>query len=100
MNPTTNPQGPILYYSVPNCEKDDRYKFNNDGSFLIDRNDDKCSQTELKIETQSYSLNRQTKEFIFKGTSYILAEESNKQIKYYKVIPTTNGFQYLTFLLQ
>jgi hypothetical protein len=100
MNPTTSPQGPIVYYAVLNCEKDDAFKFNEDGSFLIDRKEDKCGQNELQTENQSYSLNRQTKEFIMDGTTYILAEESNKQIKYYTVVPGTNGFEYLIFLLQ
>jgi hypothetical protein len=100
LNPTTNPQGQIIYYAVLNCEKDDTFKFNEDGSLIIDRNDNKCAQDELQIENQSYSLNRQTKELIIDGTTYILAEESNKQIKYYTVLPTTNGFQYLIFLLQ
>jgi hypothetical protein len=100
LNPTTNPQGQIIYYAVLNCEKDDTFKFNEHGSLIIDRNDNKCAQDELQIENQSYSLNRQTKELIIDGTTYILAEESNKQIKYYTVLPTTNGFQYLIFLLQ
>jgi hypothetical protein len=100
LNPTTNPQGQIIYYAVLNCEKDDTFKFNEDGSLIIDRYDNKCAQDEFQIENQSYSLNRQTKELIIDGTTYILAEESNKQIKYYTVLPTTNGFQYLIFLLQ
>jgi hypothetical protein len=100
MNPTTNPQEPFLYYAVQNCEKDDTFTFNGDGSLIIDRNDVRCDQNELRVENQSYSINRQTKELVIGGTTYTLAEESNKQIKYYTVIPTPSGFQYLIFLLQ
>ena len=100
LNPTTNPQGPILYYAVLNCEADDTFKFNGDGSLTINRNNDKCNQDELQNENQSYSLNRPGKELIVNGTTYTLAEESNNQIKYYAVIPTTSGFQSLIFLLQ
>ena len=100
MNPTTNPQGPIQYYAVLNCEKDDTFKFNTDGSLIIDRKDDKCDQNEIRIENLPYSLNQQSKELIIGNTRYTLVEESDKQIKYYAVVPTTNGFQYLIFLLQ
>ena len=100
LNPATNPRGPILYYAVQNCETDDTFIFNEDGTLTINRNNDKCSQNEVQNESQSYSLNRQSKVLIIDGTTYTLAEESNQQIKYYAVVPATNGFQYLIFLLQ
>jgi hypothetical protein len=99
-NRATNPSGRILYYAVRNCEKDDTYKFTLDGKLLINRNADKCDPDELQNETQSYSLNRATKEFIINGYKFTLAEESGRQIKYYAPLNSGTGYDYIVFLLQ
>ena len=100
LNPSTNPQGPVLYYAVRNCEKDDTFTFGSSGKLVIDRSNDKCDPNESQTENQSYTLNRQTKALVINGTTFTLAEESNTQIKYYAVVPMPGGFQYLVFLLQ
>ena len=99
-NPSTNPAGTILYYAVKNCEQDDIFKFGLDGNLILNRSTDKCDQTELQTETQTYTINRTTKELIINGTKFTLAEESGSQIKYYASIPAVTGFQYLIYLLQ
>lgn len=100
LNPQTNSQGQTLYYPVQTCEKDDTFKFTQDGNFIINRNIDKCNENELQIESQTYTLNRQTKKLIINGTVFTLVEVSNSQVKYYAPIPSTNGFKYQIFLLQ
>jgi hypothetical protein len=99
-NPATNPSGRILYYAVQNCEKDDTYEFELDGKLLVNRNADKCDPNELQNETQSYSLNRATKELIINGNKFTLAEESRRQIKYYAPMNSGTGYDYIVFLLQ
>jgi hypothetical protein len=66
----------------------------------MNRDKDKCDQSESQTETITYTLNRTTKEFVINGTTFTLAEELNSQIKYYALIPTPTGFQYLIYLLQ
>ncbi len=99
-NPSTNPQGTILYHFVRDCEIDDTYKFGSDGNLMVNKNSDKCDQSELQTENQVYTLNRTNKELIINGTKFTLAEESNNQIKYYTPVSSGNGFQNLIFLLQ
>lgn len=99
-NPSTNPSGPIIYYAVQNCEKDDTFKFNSDGTLALDRSANKCDLGENQNVTQSYTVNRTNKELVIEGTKYTLAEETDSQIKYYTVIPSATGVQYLIYLLQ
>ncbi len=99
-NTSTNPIGTVTYSSVQNCEVDDTFNFGTDGKLLVNKGAIKCEQNEAQNTNQTYSLNRTTKEFTINGTKYILAEESNSQIKYYTAIPSVTGFQYLIFLLQ
>jgi hypothetical protein len=99
-NPSTNPPGKVLYNPVQNCEKDDTFKFATDGSFIVNRNAEKCDPDELQNETDTYTLNTTTKEFVINGVSYTLAEESANQIKYYVAIPSQTGYNYMVFLLQ
>ena len=100
LNPATNPQAPVLYYAVQNCEKDDTFTFGSNGLLVVDKNAEKCNQDEPRTETQSYSLNRPTMQLVIGSTTYTLAEATDKQIKYYAVVPTPSGFQHLVFLLQ
>lgn len=99
-NPSTNPPGKVLYSPVQNCEKDDTFKFATDGSFIINRSTEKCDLDESQNETDTYTLNRTTRELVISGVRYILAEESSNQIKYYVTIPSQTGYDYLVFLLQ
>ena len=99
-NPSTNPSNNVVYYAVQNCEKDDTFKFNSDGKLLLNRNTNKCDQSETQNITQSYTINKEKKELVIDGTIYILAEETSSQIKYYSVMPSATGFQYQIFLLQ
>lgn len=99
-NTSTNPKGTVSYYAVKNCEKDDTFKFGSDGNLFLNRSSDQCEPNESQTETQTYTLNRTTKELVINGTKFTLAEESDSQIKYYAVLPPHTGFQYLIFLLQ
>jgi hypothetical protein len=99
-NPSSNPSGTVTYYAVQNCEKDDIFKFNSDGKLTLNKNADKCDPNENQNVTQSYTINRTSKELVIDGTKFTLAEETNSQIKYYTVVPSATGFQYLIFLLQ
>jgi len=99
-NPSTNPSDNVIYYVVQNCEKDDTFKFNSDGKLALNRNTDKCDESETQNVTQTYTINRTKKELVIEGTKYTLAEETNSQIKYYTVIPSATGLQYQIFLLQ
>jgi hypothetical protein len=100
LNTSSNPSGSVIYYAVQNCEKDDTFKFGVDSKLEINKNSDKCDQNENQNSTQTYTLNRTTKEFIINGTKFTLAEESNNQIKYYEIVPSNTGFEYIIFLLQ
>jgi len=99
-NPSTNPQGSIMYNPAPNCTMDDTFKFGPDGKLVLNRNTEKCGQNELQTETQTYTINRATKKLTIDGMEFNLAEESNIQIKYYAAIPSTTGFVNMIFLLQ
>lgn len=99
-NPSTNPEGDVVYYAVKDCEKDNTFKFDIKGELIVNKNDKKCNPNELQIETQNYSINRAENKLIINGIEYTLAEESKSQIKYYSTIPTGTGNEYLIFLLQ
>lgn len=99
-NPATNPSGANAYYAVQNCEKDDTFKFGSDGKLEWFRNKDQCGINETPVVTRTYTYNHKTKELLIDGDKFILAEESKSQIKYYKPIARTNGFDNLIFLLQ
>ena len=101
LNSLTNPSGEILYEPVPDCVKDDSFRFNSDGIILINRNSNKCDQNELQNESLSYSIDRTEKELIIDGITYTLLEESHNQIKYSAFVPNGTSFgRNLIFLLQ
>lgn len=97
-NPSTNPQGEVLYQPISDCQKDDVFSFNADGTFKIDNGTEKCEPTEAKTETGTYSV--ANKEIIIKGTKYTLAEASATQVKYYTAVASGSGFVYVIVLLQ
>lgn len=99
-NNLTNPSGKILYAAVLNCQKDDRYKFNADGTLNITSGTEKCAVDEFASKTVSYSHNEATREFIIDGIKYTLAEESENQIKYYAALPSESGSDYMVFMLE
>ncbi len=99
-NPSTNPEGDVIYYAVRDCEKDNTFKFDTKGELIINKNDEKCKPNEPQIEIENYSINRAEKQLIINGIEYTLAEESENQIKYYSAISTETGYEYLIFLLQ
>ena len=96
----SNPPGKILYATVLTCQKDDIYKFNEDGKLILQKGSAKCQQIEASSESISYSYNSATKELIIGGTNYTLAEASEDQIKYYTALPAGSGSDYLVFLLE
>ena len=58
-------------------------------------------EDEIQTETVQYSIDRENDELIIDGTTYILAEESENQIKYYMIVPNgTNLAHNVIFLLQ
>ncbi len=99
-NTATNPTGTVIYSSFQNCEVDDTFNFGTDGKLLVNNGSVKCDQNETQNVTQTYSINRSTKELIINGVKYTLAEESSNQIKYYATLPPVTGYQYLVFLLE
>jgi hypothetical protein len=101
LNPSTNPQGEHQYYPIFNCDIDDKYTFRKDGNLVIDRGTKKCDPNEIQTETLIYSIDRETNKLIIDSISYILAEESETQIKYYKPVPGgTSLTSCIIYLLQ
>jgi len=101
LNPSTNPIGEHQYYPIWNCDTDDRYTFRKDGNLVIERGTNKCDSNEIQTETLLYSIDRETNKLIIDSTTYILAEESENQIKYYIAVPNgTNLTNYVIYLLQ
>lgn len=99
-NPATNPSGKIVYYAVKDCEKEETFKFDLNGTLTLNRHGEKCDPNESTQEILSYTLNQETKKLTIDGTDYILLEESENQIKYAAVLPSATGDEYLIFLLQ
>ncbi|KQC02514.1 lipocalin family protein [Pedobacter sp. Hv1] len=97
-NTSTNPKGDVLYQAVTDCQKDDLYNFNADGTFKIDNGTEKCEVTEEKTTTGTYSV--VNKEIVIKGVKYTLAEASADQLKYYIPVASGSGYTYVVFLLQ
>ncbi len=58
-NPSTNPKGNVLYQAVIDCQKDDVFSFNADGTLKIDNGTEKCEATEAKIESGTYHIGNQ-----------------------------------------
>ena len=101
LNPSTNPAGEYQYYPIWYCDTDDKYTFSKDGNLVIERGANKCEPDEIQTETLLYSIDRETNILIIDSTTYILAEESETQIKYYILVPHgTNLTNYVIFLLQ
>lgn len=100
VNPATNPPGNVLYYGVQQCEKDDTFTFSQDGIVTINKGTDKCDGNEMQIERITYNVNRSSKTLTIAGTSFMIAEESQQQIKYYVAAPPGTPYQYIVFLLQ
>lgn len=98
-NPSSNPTN-ASFYLVPNCEQDDTFKFAADGTVLINQGAIKCNQNEPQTVSQSYSINRTTKELRINGQKFKLLEETEQQIKYIAELPAATGFGSLIFLLQ
>ncbi|OGX85906.1 hypothetical protein BEN48_13910 [Hymenobacter glacialis] len=100
-NPSANPAN-VLFYPVQTCEQDDTFTFAADGTVLIDQGATKCSQNEPRTVSQSYSIDRTTKELRINGQKFKLLEETREQIKYSAELPPVNGagFSSLIFLLQ
>ncbi|OAQ39212.1 hypothetical protein A5893_11130 [Pedobacter psychrophilus] len=101
-NPLTNPPGANQnsYGAIQDCDLDDTFKFQSNGNLIINRGSNKCSQSEIYSENQTYTIDRTKKEIYINGEKYFLAEESKVQIKYYRAIPATTGFNYIILLLQ
>jgi len=101
LNTSTNPSGDHAYAIVTDCETDDKYTFHKDGILVIERGENKCEQDDIQTETLQYSIDRENNELIIDGATYILAEESENQIKYYMIVPNgTNLAHNVIFLLQ
>jgi hypothetical protein len=99
-NPSTNPNGVILYESVSECQLDDTYKFNTDGTLTIQHGSSKCNANEPGTETLKYSYNSTTHELTINNVKYSVAEESASQLKYFASVPVQSTVSYLVFLLQ
>ena len=103
LNTSTNPPGDHSYYPLFDCDTDDKYTFQKDGILVIERGTNKCEQDEESIERLHYSIDRENNELIIDSTRYLLAEESETQIKYYKMVPaggTNSLLKNMIFLLQ
>ncbi|WP_344980245.1 hypothetical protein [Compostibacter hankyongensis] len=99
-NPSTNPPGKILYQAVPDCEKDDSYRFKSNGKLVINRKANQCEPNEQPTETQTYTCDITVKVLTINGVQFSLAEASKEQIKYYAPLPGGSGSSYIVYLLQ
>lgn len=98
-NVASNPHGRILYYAVLDCQKDEELRFNPGGTLIITYGADKCDPDEPENEVLPYTYNRAGKELVIDAVKYTLAEETENQIKYYAVVPSATGYDYLVYLL-
>ncbi|WP_017259855.1 hypothetical protein [Pedobacter arcticus] len=100
-NPLTNPAGRVVYYAIQDFEKDDTFKFGADGKLTINRGALKSSADQQQTEIQNYSFNSTTQELTINTGKYTLAEQSEKQLKYYVPI-AANGMspQYLIYIFE
>jgi len=96
----SNPSGKILYASVLNCQKDDTYRFNENGKLTLKKGSSQCEMIEAASEDLPYSYNKASKELIISGIKYTLAEATSVQIKYYAPLPADSGSDYIVFLLE
>lgn len=97
LNPSSNPKGKTIYYAVKDCEKDDTLKFDSN-SLTISENDNKCGEKE--IISVHYTIDREKKEITINNQTYKIAEETENQIKYYSVISSSTGYDFLIYLFQ
>ena len=95
-NTSTNPAGNVSYYPPQDFEKDDTFKFGEDGKLTIDRGVLKANVNQPQTEVQSYSFVSATQQLTINGEKYMLAEQSKTQLKYYATLPN----QYLIFIFE
>lgn len=98
-NISSNPSGSIVYSPVLNCEKDDELKFNTNGTLIIKKGSDKCDPEEPATASFNYTFNRASKELVIDSIKYTLVEETQNQIKYFAIVPSPTGFNYVVYLL-
>ncbi len=99
-NPVTNPAGNVLYYAPQDFEKDDTFKFSDDGKLTINRGTLKASNDQPQTEVQSYSFVSATQQLTINGEKYTLVEQNKTQLKYYTLLPPVSGFRYLIFIFE
>lgn len=96
-NPSSNPNGRIIYSAPQQCNLDDTYTFKEDNNQLvINKGNEKCSATESDPETLSFSVNTSKKVLTIGNDTYTIIDFSESQIKY--GMPISSG--YMLFLLQ
>lgn len=96
-NPSTNPDGEILYTNTSACALDNTFTFQNDGTCSIDLGTLKCYESEIKLTTSDYSIDLANKKISFFKTTYELLELSEHQLKFGKPIDVA-GYQYLVYV--
>ncbi len=92
-NPSTNPPGAIVY-DAAYCNSDDKYQFKEGNALTVIKEKGDCYL--YKPDDVSGSYNLTTKELIYGGKTYKIAEISPKQIKFYVFVPDGT----LVFLLE
>lgn len=98
-NISSNPPGRPLYYAVLNCEQDDELTFDPGGTLRINNGADKCDPDEPGTGSMTYSYDKAGKELVIDSVKYTIAEETEKQIKYFAILPSNTGYEYVVYLL-
>lgn len=95
-NPSTNPQGQIVYHAPKQCDLDDIYSFQKNGEVLINKGNEKCTADESSSETATFSIDVENKVLTIGNEHFTIVDFNKSQIKYYHSI--SSG--YLMYLLQ
>lgn len=97
LNPSTNPQGGVLYANTSACALDNTFTFRNDGTCSIDLGNLKCYDSEITKTTSDYSIDLANKKITFYNTTYDLLELSENQLKYTRPVNVA-GYQHLVYI--
>ncbi|TDQ07117.1 hypothetical protein [Pedobacter metabolipauper] len=88
-NPGTNPANKNLYHAPLNCELDDAYQFDVNKKLNLKRGSSQCDADESVEEWTDYSVDFDKGQITIKGTTFLIAEISATQLKYY--FPTNSS---------
>lgn len=100
-NPATNPKGgSVTYAPISSCYMDDAYTFKSDGTVFVDNGNVHCAGTETATTTYNYSIDKTNNTVTIDNNTFRLAEISATQFKYYSVVSTSSGNQFIVYIFQ